>query len=67
MTFVTASNTAPSSLSVPAGLRAIPAAIARYFRVRRTINELRALSPALLQDIGIEAGDIERIARAGRR
>lgn len=67
MTFVTVSNTASSSLAAPSRLWAIPAAIADYFRVQRTINELRALSPELLRDIGIEAGDIERIARSGRR
>ena len=33
---------------------------------RRTINALRALSPAQLDDIGLTPGDVENFGRKGR-
>jgi uncharacterized protein YjiS (DUF1127 family) len=36
-------------------------------RIRRTIATLSSLNDATLRDIGIERGDIERVARHGRR
>lgn len=35
-------------------------------RIRRTIATLSNLNDATLRDIGIERGDIERVARHGR-
>ena len=34
---------------------------------RRTVNELSALTGRELNDLGIARGDIERIARGGKR
>ena len=68
MTFITSS--APSATLASSGassrLAGLASAIGEYFRVRRSINELRSLSPEALKDIGIERSEIERIVRFGR-
>ena len=66
MTFMTQSTEAMPASSLLARLSALPAAVADYLRMRRSMAELRALSPDMLKDIGIERGDIERIVRHGR-
>ena len=40
--------------------------LAEQRRVRRTVATLSDLSDATLRDIGIERGNIERVARHGR-
>jgi uncharacterized protein YjiS (DUF1127 family) len=40
--------------------------LAEQRRVRRTVATLSNLSDATLRDIGIERGNIERVARHGR-
>ena len=40
--------------------------LAEQRRVRRTVATLSSLSDATLRDIGIERGNIERVARHGR-
>ena len=40
--------------------------VAEQRRVNRTVATLSNLSDATLRDIGIERGDIERVARHGR-
>lgn len=67
MTFITAPATKPAASSavldrVLAALRGI----LHEIRVRRAANELRAISPALLKDMGISRADIDRVTRHGR-
>jgi uncharacterized protein YjiS (DUF1127 family) len=67
MTFITAQATRPSASSTTldyavAALRRL----LREVRIRRAANELRALSPALLKDMGISRADIDRVTRLGR-
>ena len=40
--------------------------VAEQRRINRTVATLSNLSDATLRDIGIERGDIERVARFGR-
>lgn len=40
--------------------------VAEQRRINRTVATLSSLSDATLKDIGIERGDIERVARHGR-
>lgn len=36
----------------------------RFYRVRRTVRQLRALSDQQLHDIGVRRSDIDKVARA---
>ncbi len=67
MTFITAAASKPSAS--PALMDRALAALSRMLkeiRVRRAANELRAISPALLKDMGISRADIDRVTRHGR-
>ncbi|MCA0317878.1 MAG: DUF1127 domain-containing protein [Proteobacteria bacterium] len=68
MTYMTSSAaSAPlASGGIAAGFAGILGAISNHFRVRRSMNELRALSPESLRDIGIERSEIERVVQFGR-
>lgn len=68
MTYLTSSATpAPlASTGIAAGFAGLVDAVRNHFRVRRSMNELRALSQESLRDIGIERSEIERIVQFGR-
>lgn len=65
MTFIT-SSASVSEAGFMARLSALVAPFREYFRVQRSISELRGLSAESLRDIGIERAEIERIVRYGR-
>lgn len=58
------STSAPSALL--ARLSGLAAAFSDFLRVRRGMAELRALSPDMLKDIGVDRSQIDRYARYGR-
>lgn len=64
MTSSAGSLAAPSPLL--ARLSGLAAALSDFLRVRRGMAELRALSPEMLKDIGVERCEIDRYARYGR-
>jgi uncharacterized protein YjiS (DUF1127 family) len=67
MTTMTSSPSATlASDSIASRLAGFVAAVQEHFLIRRSINELRSLSPEALRDIGIERSEIERVARFGR-
>jgi uncharacterized protein YjiS (DUF1127 family) len=68
MAYMTSSTSAaaPASGGIASRLTGFVVAVQDHFQVRRSINELRALSPEALRDIGIERSEIERVARFGR-
>lgn len=68
MTFMTQSAEAvpASGSSLLARLSGLAAAFSDYMRMRRGMAELRALSPDMLKDIGIDRREIDRYARFGR-
>lgn len=65
MTYI-ASSTSHSPIAGPSRFATVIAALRSHFAMRRSINELRALSPEILKDIGIERSEIERVVRYGR-
>lgn len=68
----TSTSFAPSAGYAAGGSRAVQilsrafAWVAEQRRINRTVATLSSLSDATLKDIGIERGDIERVARHGR-
>lgn len=68
MTYITSSATSASLASggITSRLADLVGAVRNHFQVRRSMNELRALSPESLRDIGIERSEIERVVRFGR-
>jgi uncharacterized protein YjiS (DUF1127 family) len=65
MTYLTSSTTLAPSTG-PSFFAGIVAGLRNHFQIRRSVNELRALSPEMLRDIGIDRSEIERVARFGR-
>jgi uncharacterized protein YjiS (DUF1127 family) len=68
MTYMTssASSATLASGGIASRFASFVAAVQEHFQIRRSINELRSLSPEALRDIGIERSEIERVARFGR-
>jgi uncharacterized protein YjiS (DUF1127 family) len=68
MSMITSTTSSPalSGAGIRSSLASLFGRVQEHFRVRKAMQELRALSPEALRDIGIDRSEIERIVRFGR-
>lgn len=69
-------TTSTANTSLPVGavtlhkigraIDSVSIAFGEWWRVRRTVAELRRLTPAQLADIGLTEADVDALARTGR-